>query len=431
MNQLFQVQPFRRIYQIVVLLTFILISSCGGGGQDNVPAGGSGLSSSASSSSSRTSSAQSASAASSASSSQSSSSLSSNTSSSKQSSASSLSSSSSASTQSAASSAMPASFPNNIQRYGHAYSVPHDFTADQYTYIAQNYPIFTVEKRHAYVDYGGNPSSEAATIGTAAKIKAINSKTKVLLYWNSILNYQLYESQATLPTDHPEWIAGIHAGTRLEMYDLNNSDLQTWWINSAASIVNRGNLDGVFLDAIPKVPDSMQASLLSMIDALRAKIGMDKVVIYNGFRVANPKNIYGGSNYLDHASGVFVEAFLSDPVDTKEDAAALLDMLIAAQKTGKTIVVRGSPSTTWGTTQTDMKFDVAAFLLFYGANSYFEYNWGYGSDSGLLVDFPEYALSIGQPLGDAVRSGWVYTREFEHASVRIDFEHVTASITSK
>ena len=37
---------------------------------------------------------------------------------------------------------------DRIQRYGHGFSEPNDFTPEEYDYIAKNYTIFTVEKRH-------------------------------------------------------------------------------------------------------------------------------------------------------------------------------------------------------------------------------------------------------------------------------------------
>ncbi|GAH48141.1 unnamed protein product, partial [marine sediment metagenome] len=61
-----------------------------------------------------------------------------------------------------------------IQLYGHGFSIPNNYTEAEFQYIANTYKVFTIEKRHAYGDYGGNPSTERATIGTAAKLKSIN-----------------------------------------------------------------------------------------------------------------------------------------------------------------------------------------------------------------------------------------------------------------
>ena len=91
---------------------------------------------------------------------------------------------------------------NRIQRYGHGFSEPNDFTPEEYKYIAKNYSIFTVEKRHAWGDYGPKPNTEAATIGTAKKLKKINPDIKVLMYWNIVLNWNFYESQTEF-NKHP------------------------------------------------------------------------------------------------------------------------------------------------------------------------------------------------------------------------------------
>lgn len=326
-----------------------------------------------------------------------------------------------------------AEYPQTINWYGHGYSVPHDFSTEQYQYISDRYPIFTVEKRHAYLDYGGSPSSEQATIGTSAKIKTIHPAAKVLVYWNSILNYNLYESQKVL-AGHPDWIYGkdtLGSGMILDLYDLNNPDLQNWWIDSLCSIISRGNLDGVFLDAVPKIPVSMLESFRGMIDRVRAKIGSEKLVIYNGFRMTTNSSMAGDSTVLTHCSGVYVEAFFSGSVKSKEMGTYLLDRLIESEQIGKIIIARGSPFDFWGTTQENPLFDLACYLLFYGPNSYFTYNWGYASTEGLFSPTIYDSLKIGKPLGRAIRTGFLYQREFEQLSVTVDLEQKTASIVPK
>jgi hypothetical protein len=90
-----------------------------------------------------------------------------------------------------------------VRPYGHAFGVPPaDFTEPEYAFIAANFPIFTVEKRHAMAVYGdpaAPPTSPfrynsiAASIGTARKIKSLNPAAKVLMYWNSGLHWNFYE----------------------------------------------------------------------------------------------------------------------------------------------------------------------------------------------------------------------------------------------
>ena len=326
-------------------------------------------------------------------------------------------------------------YPTGIQRYGHGFSDPHDFTPEEYEYIAKNYSIFTVEKRHAWADYGPKPNTEAATIGTAKKLKDINPDIKVLIYWNIVLNWNFYESQTEF-NKHPEWKYGdwefehVNIDPR-PMYDLNNPEVQEWWINAIADPVLRGDLDGVFLDAAPKVPKEQYESLFRMIDTLRARIGEDKIVIYNGFRV-DTTVLQGGQDFIDHTSGVYIEFFLARPNDTKEEAALLFDNLIKAEKKGKMIVPCGKPGSVLpGTAQEPIFFNIASFLLFYGPDSYYLFNSGYSKTRGMLTDYPEYDLSPGKPLGSAVRNGWVYTREFENMTVTVDLENKEAKIEQR
>ena len=66
----------------------------------------------------------------------------------------------------------------SLRAYGHAYQAPGDFTDAQYASIAARFPVFTVEKRHAWGVYGnasarGTPAaynSIAASVGTARKM---------------------------------------------------------------------------------------------------------------------------------------------------------------------------------------------------------------------------------------------------------------------
>ena len=325
----------------------------------------------------------------------------------------------------------PAHYGNRIQRYGHGFSEPNDFRPEEYEYIANNYSIFTVEKRHAWADYGPKPNTEAATIGTAQKLKKINPDIKVLIYWNIVLNWNFYESQTEF-NKHPDWkyrdwIFQHAKANPVPMYDLNNPEVQQWWVNAIVDPILRGDLDGVFLDASPKVPKEQYESLFKMIDTVRARIGEDKIVIYNGFRVDSTV-LQGGQDFIEHTSGVFIEFFLHKPLDTKEEAAFLFDNLIEAEKAGKMIIPRGSPNSVLPGTQDPFLFSFASFLLFYGPESYYIYNAGYNKTQGMFDDYPVYDLAPGKALGSAVRNGWVYTREFENMTVTVDLHKKEARI---
>ena len=214
-------------------------------------------------------------------------------------------------------------------------------------------------------------------------------------------------------------------------YNLENEAVRQWWLDSVANLVTRGSLDGVFLDAIPKIPEAQIPIFIEMLQELRRRIGDDKLILYNGFRVMQPDKILGGPEVLEETSGVFVEAFFSKPVTTKERGAALLEAMSKAAEERKTIIARGSPERCWGTTRQDPTFALAAFLIAAGPESYFCYNWGYNIDEGALADFEILRKGVGAPRGKPKRKGWVFTREFEHARVRVNLEKAEAEIQSK
>ena len=66
-----------------------------------------------------------------------------------------------------------------------------------------------------------------------------------------------------------------------------------------------------------------------------------------------------------------------------------------------------------------------------GSNCYFCYTWGYRETDGTFDWYPEFDKPLGPPKGEAKRDGWTYRREFEHASVFVDLENMTAKLDWK
>jgi hypothetical protein len=80
----------------------------------------------------------------------------------------------------------------------------------------------------------------------------------------------------------------------------------------------------------------------------------------------------------------------------------------------------------------DLRFQylLAIFLVCAEKYSYFCAHDGYDAKHSKLwmVPRPEFERPLGAPKGKAVRTGYTYTREFEHASVFLDIEQKTARI---
>jgi hypothetical protein len=80
----------------------------------------------------------------------------------------------------------------------------------------------------------------------------------------------------------------------------------------------------------------------------------------------------------------------------------------------------------------NVEFALACYLIGAQPYSYFMYSWGWKLSSGALVDYPEFKKPLGPPTGPANRpdpDGWVFTREYEHASVWVNTDTREAKIT--
>lgn len=84
--------------------------------------------------------------------------------------------------------------------------------------------------------------------------------------------------------------------------------------------------------------------------------------------------------------------------------------------------------------QETIEFPLACFLIGAQPYSYFMYSWGWGTETGALVEYPELKKPLGPPLGAYQRESedkWIFTRQFEHAHVWVDLEKEEARITWK
>ena len=73
------------------------------------------------------------------------------------------------------------------------------------------------------------------------------------------------------------------------------------------------------------------------------------------------------------------------------------------------------------------------FLIAAEKHSYFFLKESYDAkrSNAWMTVHPEYERPLGAPKGPAVQSGYSYTREFAHASVRLDIEKEAGEIVWK
>jgi len=347
--------------------------------------------------------------------------------------------------------ALPAFSWQRVPVYAHLGKNEDDFTPQELEFLAKHFDFITIEKGQAVRKRGG---TEDGIYEAARRLKKLNPRASVLFYWNAFLDYPLYNAAKSVK---PDWHLKTPAGqpflvrNTVPAYDLALPAVREWWSDVAAGAMRSAPLDGIFADALPQVLTpakarqlgdakhlAMIAGLKEMMAATRRKVGPDKIILANGTRAEDFRELLD----WDSLSGVMIEHFGHFGSASKEDMAADLRTIETAGRKGKLVVLKGWPGFTWLDKEMMQRphaelaklaaerltFPLACFLVAAQPRSYFCYTWGYRHDQGALDWPPEFDRPLGPPRGDAKRDGWKFTREFERASVFVDLEARTARI---
>ncbi len=329
------------------------------------------------------------------------------------------------------------------------------FTQEELEYLA-GFPILTLEKTTGSTTYG---STEQGSLEAARAIKSIDPDTRVLYYWNAMVHYTTYDVNAgvdTIPGAFLEDSTGntlLHRGVR-EVYDLSNPDVRDWWVVHCVEMTSHEEIDGVFVDANLKAvspgyllaeigEEKKQATMEgydSMMVDMNLRMDSTKLKIANMIRATLPE---AGLEYMHYFDGSYMEGIEGDPDYFAKGIAAAQ----TAAREGKIIAFcmnladelaplesdENGHLVLDATLQERMKFSLAMFLICSEEYSYFLLHDGYNVNPGAsnlwMKRFAEYDKPLGPPEGPAVRSGYIYTREFEHASVWLDLSLGKGSIT--
>ena len=347
------------------------------------------------------------------------------------------------------------------------------FTEEELQYLA-GFPLITLEKRTGSESYG---STDAGSVEAAKAIKQINPNATVLFYRNVLVHYSTYSFDDQLD-NIPGWYLTTKQGDDRVVrnmsrgYDTSNEALREWWVDNAAEVCRSPHIDGLFLDGnIKSLSSYLKAQLPQgkkqetvegyhdMMTATRKALGPEKLMLANIIRARFPQS---GLEYMDYFDGSYLELFTM-PAGTKLSKKDYIAKGIAAVQTaardGKIIAMTlgigdGGVSNDIDETharvddlseisQDKLHYQLALFLVCAEKYSYLFLNDGYCVDSkgrgkkkvcesGLwLKSLPEYQKPLGPPAGPAVREGYIYTRDFEHASVWLDIENSQGKVTWK
>ncbi len=331
-----------------------------------------------------------------------------------------------------------------------------------------------LEKAHGWHTDRKNP--ERIIAADAKRLKTANPNAKVLFYWNTLIAWPFTSYNKNFAETHPQdWtLRDLKTGepllkstlgeTPVFQYNLLNAKTREWWVKTVAGTLREFDFDGVYMDAISQAQrrsllvdgwgvDKSEALTLATIDMmkkLRTEMGSKRLLIYNGLRSQDgdiDDNAQGGVRYAPYGDGSMIEHFDQFNSADKEDIVKYWSMAKSCAEQGKIVIYKAWPGhdanfqneefLSQGQTKLEsvarqnIVFPLACFLIGIQKHAYFCYGWGYNIDDGQLIPYAEYRRRLGAPKGSASREGnsWIFTREFEHCSVRVDLEQRTARIS--
>ncbi len=307
--------------------------------------------------------------------------------------------------------------------------------------IANNYPLVVWEK----AGQAGFSDVEAGIIDTSIRVKAINPSVKSIFYRNSKMHYSGYASESTFDA----WkycLKTIGEGGEEElllqstryMYDHDVPEMRDWWINTTALPTTlHDTIDGIFYDKCAHdgyLYDSSGDpvdSYIEMLDTMDQALPPGKLVIGNTLRNER-KN--GSRDLMRLLEGSYLERWtlpLGDygQVDRIDGTCVSMQLMMEATSKGKIILFKtgeNAGASTREEMEADMPYHLALYLMVAGPYSYFAYQdhvAAHTSDYHWETTWmSEFTRPLGEPLGQAIKDGYVYSRSFEHLEVKVDVE---------
>lgn len=343
------------------------------------------------------------------------------------------------------------------------------FTDAEIKYLA-SFPLLTFEKTTGHKAF---QTTEDGILAAAKAVKEVNPLAKILYYRNVIVHYGTYKANAEIERMPNAFLVGRKGKTKLvrnvcEAYDLSNPQVREWWVGHAKQICTDPAIDGLFFDGNIKVLSpgyltrdigqekkaAQLAGYETMMVEARKALGPDKIMLANVLRVGQSKD--DGLEAIKRFDGSYIEGFelAASPEQKKDNVAKGIVAFQKAARDGFIVAFTAglselneeegdlNPQSTdeirKGLSEKDnhtkrFEYLLALFLICAEKHSYFLAHDGYGAEqSEVWMKRPaELERPLGEPKGPAVQSGYIYTREFDHAKVRLDIQNEVGAITWK
>ena len=315
--------------------------------------------------------------------------------------------------------------------------------------IASTSSFLCIEKNHAVKKLGG------ADLGAKLEIerfRTLNPSAKCLFYFNSAYAYpfathtrvfrfgKVEEPYRSFLILDPETGEPASRG-RVNFFDVLNPEFRTWWVETAGKCVSESGADGLFVDQMHGFSylrrqrrAEVNAAQAEMMRMTKNAIGPEKILLLNnGAHIPELFDIGDAFMFEHYATKQLTkEAIVADWELMKKVSDA---GKIAVWRIGVEVEAEGdanlSAAESEKLSRERLPYHLAVFLIGARPYSYFQYGWGWTLQDGALVEYPEFSKPLGAPKGESSRpdpAGWVFTREFERASVRVDLETSKATI---
>ena len=340
---------------------------------------------------------------------------------------------------------------------------PSVLTPMEVEHIAQLSDFICIEKAHGMKTFG---SAELGAKHEAAAFKKVKPDTKVLFYFNSAYAYPFTsyskglsknkinsnpELKAFLIVD-PETGELAKRGSTY-FFDVLNPDFREWWVKTVAKGVADSACDGAFIDQMHGFSwlrgdksKEVRMAMAEMMTSLKKQLGPNKILLANNAQDVDGVLAVSDASMFEHYNSKTLskEALLRDWENMLKIAklgkmsifriGVEQDIHITEEEKAKLHEGPNLDAKMAEFSKQRLEYYQAAFLIGAQPYSYFQYGWGWRLKTGPLESYPDLLKSLGAPKAAFTRvdkNAWVFTREFEHASVWVDTEKGKGKITWK
>jgi len=369
--------------------------------------------------------------------------------------------------------------------YMHGNNRSGELTDAEVKFMASSFKIITFGNCFGSIEYG--TTDEEAVLKAATEIKAVNPDVKVIFYFKSNFAEQIVKCSTTSKTwlqNQDKWSLRDDKGNIIHhnswpMFDPTKKDFVDFWVGHLVDIakqrLSNGKvlIDGFFLDGIPNsdteirnltkaendAHDKAQAAMIGKLQAALDGFGENQKAIMNALdsdyglklhvegAAASMVDHFAIIQFLDHKTGKMIpeamQHLLFEVIGSPENKNRTLEIKswpgpLISPKTWPNNTI---PKTTTGLRQmmTDEFNNALSYFLLIAEENHW---WGYslfweisdyipfGKDHTCPDNFyPHLHCKLGAPKGPAKRvsNTWVYTREFEYASVYVDLSNRAVS----